>query len=291
VPFLLDGVAAGEPSVVSAGERNAALIGSALPAGPGVTFLTGGDVYHRPTTAIRSYRKLLASYLAAGAQQIRIIGELPLADLGATWDWWARYESAINHAYDDFPLWSMCAYDRRITPATVLDDVARTHPWSATTDGRHVRSERYSDPLVYLCENRPVVLDSLQRTPPVIELTDPSPARARRAVREVDRGHLPADDIDDLVVAVSETVTNALRYGQPPVRIRLWTADDRVVVTVSDCGDGPKDPFAGLLPARYGSTGGLGLWITFQSCSHVTMSRDAGSFTLRLTARNPHATG
>jgi anti-sigma regulatory factor (Ser/Thr protein kinase) len=277
--------------LVSLGERTAALISAALPVESGVRYLPGGNMYVQPTAAIRSFRKLLASYLAAGAHQIRIIGELPPVVLGATWDWWARYESAINHAYDEFPLWSMCAYDRRITPAAVLADVARTHPWSATPDGRHLPSEGYLDPLLYLGEDRPMVPDPLQRTPPVIELTDPSPERARRAVRDADRGHLPADDVDHLVVAVSETVTNALRHGRPPVRVRFWTGDDRIVVTVTDGGDGPKDPFVGLLPAGDGSVGGLGLWITHQSCSHVSMSRGTDSFTLRLTAGNPHVVG
>ena len=67
LPFLLGGIEAGEPAVVGLGERNAELVRQALPAGSGVTFLPGGDVYARPTAAIRSYRKLLASYVADGA--------------------------------------------------------------------------------------------------------------------------------------------------------------------------------------------------------------------------------
>jgi anti-sigma regulatory factor (Ser/Thr protein kinase) len=291
LPFLVGGVAAGEPTVVALGARNAALVRAALPAQSGVSFLTGGEVYARPAGAIRSYREMLASYVADGAQQIRIIGELPVATLGTTWDWWARYESTINHAYDDFPLWSMCAYDTRITPAPVLQDVARTHPRVATPDGRHLPSAPYTEPTAYLSEDRPVVLDPIQRTPPVIELTDPSPAQARRAVYDADRGHLPARDVEDLVVSVSETVSNALRHGRPPVRVHLWAADDRIVVSVSDGGEGPKNPFAGLLPASNGSAGGLGLWITYQSCNHVAMYRSPDTFALRLTAGNAYVTG
>ena len=101
VPFLLDGVAAGEPTVVSLGERNAALVRAALPAGGPVIYLAGGDLYARPASAIRSYRRLLADHVSAGAGQIRIVGELAPGSFGSTWDWWARYESAINHAYDE----------------------------------------------------------------------------------------------------------------------------------------------------------------------------------------------
>ncbi|MFD0822511.1 anti-sigma factor RsbA family regulatory protein, partial [Micromonospora zhanjiangensis] len=289
VPFLTDGIAADEPTVLSLGERRAALVRSALPAGVEVSLATGGVMYTGPASAIRSYQQLLAGYRASGARRVRIVGELPPAHFGSTWDWWARYESAVNHALDEFPVWCLCTYDRRLAPAAVLADVGRTHPWIATADGRREPSPHYTDPLLFLRENRPGPPDPVQLTAPALELTDPSPARARHGVREVDRGLLPADDVDDLVVAVSETVTNAHRYGCPPVRVRYWTADDRIVVTVSDCGEGPKDPFAGLLPTRDGAEGGLGLWITFQSCSHVTMSRDAGSYTLRLTAGNPPA--
>ncbi|WP_319458405.1 sensor histidine kinase [Micromonospora sp. RTP1Z1] len=288
LPFLLGGIEAGEPAVVGLGERNAELVRRALPVDSGVTFLPGGDVYARPTAAIRSYRKLLASYVADGAAQIRIVGELPRIALGATWDWWARYESAINHAYDDFPLWSMCAYDTRVASARVLADVARTHPRVARPDGSHVPTGVYTEPTSYLAEQLPMLLDPAQRTAPVVELTDPTPAQARAAVYAADRGQLPVDDVEDLVVAVSEMVTNAMRHGLPPTLMRLWSGADRIVVTVSDGGDGPKEPFAGLLPPANRSDGGLGLWISHQSCSHVAMHRGPDAFTVRLTAGNPH---
>lgn len=287
LPFLLGGVEAGEPTVVSFGERTAALVRSALPADAGVEFLSGGAIYARPTSAIRSYRQLLAGHVARGVGQIRIIGELHAAAFGPTWDWWARYESAINHAYDDFPLWSICAYDRRIAPAPVLDDVLRTHPRIATPDGRHLPNEAYVEPVAYLTEPRPVRPDPIQRKPPLVEFAEPTAALARAAVHRADDGRLPADDVEDLVVAVSETVTNALRHGRPPVRLRLWAGADRIVVSVSDGGPGPKDPFAGLLPAGTGEQGGLGLWIAHQSCNHVCMHRGPDGFTIRLTAGNP----
>ncbi|MEU1686601.1 sensor histidine kinase [Micromonospora sp. NPDC005707] len=288
LPFLLGGVEAGEPTVVGFGGHNADLVRRALPAGAAVTFLPGGDLYARPTAAIRAYRKLLGSYVADGARQIRIVGELPPAVLGATWDWWARYESAINHAYDDFPLWSMCAYDTRSTAPGVLADVTRTHPRVALPDGSHVPTDVYTEPASYLAEHRLMRPDPVQGTAPTVELVDPTAAEARDAVRAAHRGQLPADHLDDLVVSVSEVVSNALRHGVPPVRMRLWSAPDRMVVTVHDRGPGPSDPYAGLLPAGNGAAGGLGLWISHQSCNHVALHRDADGFTVRLTAGNPY---
>jgi MEDS: MEthanogen/methylotroph, DcmR Sensory domain/Histidine kinase-like ATPase domain len=284
LPFLLGGVAAGEPTFVAFDERTAGLVRSALPRDSGVQFLTGGAVYARPAGAIRSYRRLLGEQVRGGAAQIRIIGEMPVTAFGTTWDWWARYESAINHAYDEFPLWSMCAYDSRITPEAVLADVARTHPRYAVPGGAHVDSPAYVDPRAYLMASRPPVPDPLQAGPPLAELADPTPAEARHAVLAADRGHVPAADVADLVVAVSETVTNAMRYGAPPVCLRVWSGTDRIVVTVTDRGTGPKDPFAGLMPVGDKATGGRGLWITHQSCSHVAACAGDDGWTIRMIA-------
>jgi len=287
VPFLREGGEAKEPTVVALGPEKADLVRRALPPHTAVTYLAGGAVYARPASAIRAYRELFARYVADGATQIRAVGEIPRPAFGATWDWWARYEAAINHAYDAFPLWTLCAYDARTTPSAVLDDVARTHPRTATPDGRHDPSPGYTPPSEFLAHWRPVPDDPIQTGPPLVTLVDPTAAAARHAVRAVDPG-LPAQDRDDLVIAVSEVVTNALRHGQPPVRVAFWAGSDRVVVTVTDAGRGPTDPFVGLLPTGDGATGGLGLWITHQSCNHVTLSRTADGFAVRIIGGNPH---
>jgi hypothetical protein len=90
-------------------------------------------------------------------------------------------------------------------------------------------------------------------------------------------------DITDLVLAVSEAVTNALTHGRPPVRLRLWIARERIVATVSD----PANPFAGLLPVTDIASAGLGLWFTHQLCSHVTVDTTDDQFTLRLVVGRP----
>jgi anti-sigma regulatory factor (Ser/Thr protein kinase) len=294
VPFLRGGVAEGEPTVVALGERNAALVRAALPAADSdaILFHPGGDMYARPAAAIRSYRTMLADYTAGGAHQIRIIGELPSSELGVTWDWWARYESAINHAYDEFPLWSMCAYDTRTTSAGVLADVARTHPRAAAPGDRHIPSQDYAEPSRFLSRRIPVAPDPLQLSPPPVEMKDPAPADARAAVARlndtVPGGILSEDRLADLQLAATEAVANGLTHGTPPVVVRCWVAEDRVVVTVTDRGEGPRDPFAGLQAAAHAPNGGLGLWLAHQLCDHVAMDHSVDGFTLRMISGNPH---
>ncbi|OXM60916.1 sensor histidine kinase [Amycolatopsis vastitatis] len=289
VPFLAGGLAAGEQTVVSLEPDRAELVRAALAPSPGTHFLPAGDLYARPAAAIKSYRELMAGFVAGGAAGIRIVGEVPRAAIDTSWDWWARYEAAVNHAYDEFPLRSVCAYDTRTTPRHVLDDVARTHPFLATPGGGHRANAGYVDPLSFLAGPRPVTPDPIEHTTPLADLTDPQPSAARRAVVAADKTDLPAAEIDDLVLAVSEITDNALRHGRSPVRLRIWADREHMVVTVRDAGRGPADPFAGLLPADR-PEGGRGLWIAHQICSQVALHRDDTGFTVRLTAGRP-ATG
>ena len=63
------------------------------------------------------------------------------------------------------------------------------------------------------------------------------PAQARRAVVEcAARLGLDAEQsvVDDLLVVVSELVTNAVRHGAPPVRLELLADADAVRVAVGD---------------------------------------------------------
>jgi len=316
VPFLQEGVAVGEPCLVALRASTTGLVRAAVGDTSGLTFFD--DRYDRPASVIRSNRDLFTAHLANGASQIRVASEVPHPGVGAPWDGWARYEAAINHAYADFPLWGLCAYDTRITPDPVLDDVARTHPHLAAAEGHRV-NPRYQDPAEFLARRPLSQADPMETAfPPTIELTDPTPAAARYAARTAstiqpdtlrpdpaapsaiqakaaqpatpqwETPQLDPTDIEHLVFAVSEAVTNAVTHGRPPVRVRLWTAQDRIVATVTDRGDGPTDPFAGLLPVSNTSPGGLGLWLTHQLCSHVTLDTTDDGFTLRLVVGTPH---
>jgi anti-sigma regulatory factor (Ser/Thr protein kinase) len=282
VPFLRGGLDAGEPTLVGFGDRHAQVLKAAMPGAGRIRFLAGGAVYARPASAIAAYRKLLAEYVAGGAQQIRIIGELSLADFGGTWDWWARYESAINELYDEFPLWSMCAYDTRTTPVHVLDDVARTHPSAVRSGDVRVPSPNYLPPAAFLTSQRSSSVDPLQSSRPLATMVDAPLADIRRTVEAANTVGLSPEVVDHLKVAVNEVVTNALQHGHPPVEVRYWAGDGRIVISVTNKGGAPADPFAGLRPAAHAPNGGLGLWLAHQLCDFVRLDRGTDAFTVTL---------
>ncbi len=290
VPFLREGVRAGEPTVVVAGQMAEALLRGALPEADQLVFLDRRE-HPRPSSTITAFRELFAGYVAAGASGIRLVGQLAPATLAASWWWWARYEAARNHVYDEFPLASMCLYDTRSTPRHVVGDVLATHPQLATVHGQRP-SEGYRPTTEFLAGHAPMP-DPLEAGAPLIDLVDAPLADARHAVWDADRaGRLAASvDVEAVVLMVNEALTNAARHGLLPARFRLWAGADRVVVAVGDHGPGPADPLAGLLPARHAlagepgrnSQGGQGLWLIHELADHVTLDQHPEGYTLRAT--------
>jgi MEDS: MEthanogen/methylotroph, DcmR Sensory domain len=126
---------------------------------------------------------MIADLVAAGARLVRMVGAVPRPGLGASWDKWARYEAAVNHAYAPFPVWGLCPYDTRSAPDYVVADVLATHPYLATVDD-HLSNRRCQDPAVFLAARAPGGPDPLEAAAdPVVDLVGPTAAAARDAVR------------------------------------------------------------------------------------------------------------
>lgn len=283
VPFARDGARLGEPVVFVVHEAHAVPLRAALGDLAGVTFLP--FAYARPARAIKALLRLFEQHAADGNGRMRIVGEVHHPAV-ASWEPWARYEAAVNSLYAGFDVSALCLYDTRSTPASVLADVACTHPWVMTAGHSHQISDGYESPELFLSERRSPPIDPLERTPVALELIDASPAVARHAIAQLASRHtrLTGEQTDDIVCSVSEALTNAHLYGRAPITLRVWAADERLHATVTDTGPGLSDPFAGLRPGpASASHSGLGLWIAHQLCSQVTHAHDRDGFTIRLT--------
>jgi anti-sigma regulatory factor (Ser/Thr protein kinase) len=91
----------------------------------------------------------------------------------------------------------------------------------------------------------------------VIELDgDPdAPSRGRHAVTEVlDRWGCEPDAREDLLLVVSELVTNAVVHGAEPIRVTMVRAAQRVRVEVTD-GAAGASPHGNPRPPRDAETG------------------------------------
>ncbi|MGY1641046.1 anti-sigma factor RsbA family regulatory protein [Geodermatophilus sp. SYSU D00703] len=287
VPFVLEGISAGEPVVLAYDRRKSDLLRAVLPSSDRLVPLGESAVYATPARAIEAYRQQFERLEAAGAEQIRIAGDVPHEGNGGRFAGWDRYESAVNVVWRDHPVWSRCLYDAVTVPDDVRDVVVRSHRRLVTPDGGAVASTRYQD--VPDFHGLPPAADPLESTAPSVCLGDASLKQTRRRVAEAVRDHLGPAEVDELLFALSEAVVNAQSYGRPPIGVRVWTAPHRAVVRVHDTGPGPADPLIGLVPVPEGSAGaGLGLWLASQLTGvEVGLVTDVEGFTVRLRAGTP----
>lgn len=281
-PFLQDGLDAGEPTVVTFAEHNARLIRDTFGPDGGLRFLPGADQYARPATAIATYQELFGGLVAEGADQIRVVGDVPHPGTGADWSIWARYEAVVNTAYDGFPIWGLCPYDTRSAPDEVIADVLASHPNVATADGGHRHNPHFVG-VDALTELRPAPQpDPLQATAPMRSMVGPTAAEARAAVAQAAAvAGLGEGDREDLALVASELVSNAHVHGTAPVLVEVWAAAGRVVLAVTDGGPGPGDPYAGLLRPE-GGPGGFGLWLSSQLATDLVLEVTPHGFTARV---------
>jgi hypothetical protein len=281
VPFVEEGVAAGQPVIIGYDDRKADLLQSWLHDPAAVTFITGTSLYATPARAIASYWKMFEQYTAAGATQIRIAGDVPHEGNGGRFAGWDRYESAANTVWNRFPVWSRCLYDATTAAPRVLDIAGRTHPRIVLPSGQFRDCGLYQHPAGF--QPLPTDPDPLERTAPALELTDPSPAQARRAITSIGHGQVPDTVLLDLEIGVTEAVSHARLHGRPPVTARIWAVPGRMLVQIHHAGPGPGDPLAGLVPAWADPEfRGAELWLIHMLDLDVTLIRSPENFIVRL---------
>ncbi|MUN37022.1 sensor histidine kinase [Actinomadura sp. NEAU-AAG5] len=301
LPFLRDGVDAGDRVVAVTGVGREELLRDALgPAAAGVEFADAATWYAHPT---RTLADCLgdADNTAWQGRRLRVLGDPvwasrpPLEVIE-----WQRVEAIVNVAFQGTGASLLCPYAASL-PAGVVAAARRTHPESLR-GVRAVANPGYMDPWAYsaLCDGEPLP------PPPgdadALKIDRPDLYWLRAYVSDYARQtRLPEEGVQRLLVAVTEVVTNALRHGEPPIVLRLWTdasGGPALVCEVTDEGRWPSGAAYGLVPPRpavdgtggeTGAEGGgrFGLWAVRLLCSIVQIRAGDGGTTVRLRLALP----
>ncbi len=192
-----------------------------------------------------------------------------------------RFESASTEALRPYGHPWVCLYDRRRHPAQMLGHVGEVHPQLITDGGRLVPSSDYREPADYLKSHA----GPLSPVPNLVGLDRGFAAAAElRSARlqlggyaaSVGRG---ADLVDRIVVATHEVISNALRHGQSPCRIRAWQSGGVFRVRVDDHGPGDDIATAGYQRPATALSRGMGLWVARQLADviHIRASTATGT--------------
>jgi AcrR family transcriptional regulator len=219
VPFLHDGLAAGDPTSIVLTPSNSALLREALGQNAHrVSFADASETYRRPAAAFAAYRRHLEKELSRSeVELVRVIGEIPSGLTSEEYVEWMRYESMFNRGFAGYPLWVVCGYDTRARPEQIVDDALHTHPivsihGNRETNASYIETDEFAerpvtrkeervdgggDPLSGLTLTKERDLDQLGRLV----------AGAARAAG------LAPSIVDDVTLAAGELARDALRLA------------------------------------------------------------------------------
>jgi anti-sigma regulatory factor (Ser/Thr protein kinase) len=284
VPFVLDAVQAGVPSLVAVPPRQGDLVRRELGrAATGVRFL---DMTIDGRNPARIIPAVLHAFISEHAgDPVAIIEEATWAERSAAeYPACVQHEALINVAFEREPAAVLCAYNTRELEPHALADAARTHPM-LITGGRAQPSRMYAEPdKVVAAFNEPLSEppdDAAMFAFSLVE--DLAPLREFVAIK-ADATGLASDRIVDLQIAANELASNTLRHTAGPGVAHLWSAANHVICQISDGGH-ITDPLAGRIPPALHADPGRGLLLTNYLCDLVRIHTAPGDTTVRVYMR------
>ncbi|QDQ09631.1 sensor histidine kinase [Streptomyces spectabilis] len=280
--YVHEGLEAGDALLAVVAGDNIGLLRDALGgAAREVEFIDCLDWYHYPSRTLGQYHAYCTAREQGGARRVRVIGE-PVWTGRTTFEVreWMRYESLLNVAFAASGHWILCPYDTRALPDEVISTARRTHPELAVGESGLLHSDRYEVPADFYAEcdeaERALIEPAVPTRPPATEIPFERgrTAVARAAATEFARSRALAEGrVQDLVVAVHETVLNAIRFGGGHGVLRLWSEPEYLICEIADGGYGsvPRVPaFPGHLPPAPRTASGHGLWVVRQLSDLMT---------------------
>jgi anti-sigma regulatory factor (Ser/Thr protein kinase) len=193
-----------------------------------------------------------------------------------------RHEALVNHALAGSGATIMSPFDAQHLDEDILAGVEMTHP-TVVEGGQRRAGTSYMDPMSTTFGE----LWPLEDPPgPVSEHPlDGSLMELRRAIAgDPVLGSLSAERRSDLVFAINEAASNAVKHGNDTCLTRIWHDGDEVVTEVRSHSE-IEDVMAGRRRPAADALEGRGLWLINQVCDLVELRSGASGTTLRMHIR------
>ncbi|MET8450471.1 anti-sigma factor RsbA family regulatory protein [Streptomyces sp. NPDC005209] len=280
VPFVRDGLAAGEPVAVAVPAENLGLIRAELGAdAASVRLLDMREAGRNPGRIIPGVLRAFADAQPSG-RRVRIVGEPIWAGrTSAEYPACVQHEALINAAFRGREVTILCPYDIVRLDTRVLSDAYATHPVVIPSGslGRQ-DSGAYAPERIVARYNEP-----LPPAPHALSFAfdEASLAHVRHcATGAAGRFGLSGVRLYDLALIVAELTTNSVVHGGGSGTLGLWTEAGYVVCEVHDEGC-LTDPLAGRRPAARDQRGGRGLLLVNQIADLVRVHTGGPGTTIR----------
>lgn len=258
LPFVHEGLAAGDPVAVAVPGENLRLIRDALGAAADtVRLLDMREAGRNPGRIIPGVLRAFADAQPAG-RRVRIVGEPIWAGRTETeYPACVQHEALINAAFAGRVATILCPYDVRRLDERVLADAYATHPTVIPCGAGPERDSggyapdavvaRYNEPLPAVPDVQPLSFDA-----------DSLSEVRHLATAEGVRLGLAGLGLENLTLVTAELTTNSVVHGGGAGVLRVWGEDGYVVCEVRDKG-WLADPLAGRRPVVVDQRGGRGL--------------------------------
>jgi len=260
LPFLEEGIDLREPIIAAPTPANGDLLRARLGRRAKAVDWAESQEAHRTVERLAILLEFIDRQPNRDVARIRVFGEPcwpPGGGPGVAE--WKRYESFLNVALADYPIWMVCPYDASRLSQGIVEDAYLTHPAMGYGAGR-TPPPGYLEPLEFA---RSIDAVPLPRAPEdASERYFGHAGAVRRFVGvEAYAAGLPEDRRKDAELVAGEVAANVFLHAADVARVRTWTTDDSFVFDVDDTGDGIRDPFAGYAIAGPLEPGGRGLTI------------------------------
>lgn len=281
VPFLFEGLEAGEPALVAVGPGKAGQLRGELGGSAELVEFANIEEFGRnPARIIPVWQDFVDRQAATGGR-CRGIGEPIWPGRGAAEiDECERHEALLNLAFGAGATWSLlCPYDSRTLDDDVLESSLHNHPLVAAPGGAVVESPGWEDdepdPFAGALPPAPIAAPEFG-----FDGTTVPNLRAIVGVEAAEAG-LPDHRAADLVLAASELAANSVIHGGGGGTAKVWREPGVLLAEVHDAGR-MEQPLAGRVRPRPTQPSGRGLWIANQLCDLVQIRSGRGGTRVRL---------
>jgi hypothetical protein len=282
VPFVTDGLDAGEPVMVAVIEEHGEWLRQSLGAkADDVKFFDMADLGHNPAKIIPAWQKFL-DIDAGGDGPARGVGEPIWVGRGADELIECQiHEALLNVAVDPtVPFWLVCPYDVTGLEPAVIDEAYRSHPVVIEADA-YRGSTSYAG-RAHLEMMLGTELPVLVGEPTTIPFNRRNLGRLRAFLKL--EGHvagLRLQQAADLATVTSGLAADSLERGATSGTIRVWRQPRSVVCEVVD-DTHLDDPLAGRRAPLV--DGADALWAANQLCDLVQLRTTPTGTTIRVHA-------
>ncbi len=281
VPFVLDGVRAGQPVMVAViGSRLATLRAELGPAADAVEFVDMTFLGRNPARIIPAWRAFLARHATDGP--IRGVGEPIWAGRrAAEIEECQLHEALLNLAIaPGTPFWLLCPYDRAALDPAVIEEAGRSHPVI-------VEPRVYRGSTTYGGAYHAAALFGQALSPPGGPIrhlmTDPSSGHhvADWVRRWSEASGVPrrrAAGVAAAVRSVAQVTDTSAGRGQ---MLQLWQQGSDLVCQLHDCTP-VSDPMIGIRPPDQDNLRGRALLAAHAVCDLVQVRSNESGTTVRM---------